>query len=66
MKRPKIVKVIIGPKDAGKSTGIVKLKEHWRNLGHIIVDLNLKGESHAINGRKAMLTISNQLMDQLV
>ena len=29
-------------------------------------EVTIKGESHAINGRKVMLTISNQLMDQLV
>ena len=30
IKKPKVVKVVIGPKDAGKSTGIVTLKKYWR------------------------------------
>lgn len=49
VKKPKVVKVVIGPKDVGKSTGIVMLKKYWRQQGHMIVDVNLKGVSHHTN-----------------
>ena len=54
----KDVMVIIGPKDAGKSTGIVEMTRYWRELGHIVVDLNLKGFSHSVSGKSAMVVIS--------
>ena len=69
MKTPQFVTmiiVIIGPKDAGKSTGIVKLIPERKQLGHVIVNLNLKGTSHSIDGKRAMRIISNQLMGQLI
>lgn len=66
VKMPQFVKVIIGPKDAGKSTGIVKLIPEWKQLGHMIVDLDLKGTSHSMDGKRAMRMISNQLMRQLI
>lgn len=65
VKKPKVVKVVIGPKDAGKSTGIVTLKKYWRQQGHVIVDVNLKGVSHHTNGKEAMYIISKQLKHQL-
>ena len=61
IKKPKFVKIIIGPKDVGKSTGIEELNLKWKELGYV-VDLNLKGTSHSVNGKKAMKLISKQLM----
>lgn len=60
--------VIIGPKDAGKSTETVTLKPYWRELEQIVVELNMKkGTSRAVTGKHAaMLRISKQLIDQLV
>lgn len=60
--KPKFVKVIIGPKDAGKLTGILQLIPKWKQAGHVVIDLNLKGTSHSIEGKEAMHLISNQLM----
>ena len=65
VKKPKVVKVVIGFKDAGKSTGIVTLQKYWRQQGHVIVDVNLKGVSHHTNGKEAMYIISKQLKHQL-
>ena len=56
--------VVIGPKDGGKSTGISKMTIQWRHIGHIIIDLNLKGLYEA-NGDVAMSQISRQLKAQL-
>ena len=36
------------------------------SFGHVVVDLNLKGMSHWINGQMAMKIISKQLMKQLI
>ena len=66
MEEPIHVKLIIGPKDAGKSTGIMKLIPKWKELGHVIVDSNLKGLSHSINRETAMKMLSNQMMEQLI
>ena len=66
VEEPILVKLIIGPKDAGKSTGIMKLTPKWKELGHIIVDLNLKGLSHSINRETAMKMLSNEIMEQFI
>ena len=66
VEKPQFAKVVIGPKDAGKSTGILKLEKEWKQLGHVIVDVNLKGTSHCVNGRKAMQFISKELMAQII
>ena len=50
VQKPKVVKVAIGPIDAGNSTGIVMLQKYWRQQGHVIVDVNLKGVSHHTTG----------------
>ena len=39
------VTVVTGPRDSGKTTGISMLVEVWRDKGHTIVDINLKGMS---------------------
>ena len=36
----------------GKSTGTEVMKTHWKNLGHIIIDLNLKGMPTTVNGAR--------------
>ena len=60
---PQVVRVIVGPKDAGKSTGIEKLIGIWKKLGHIIVDINLKGLPHDISGKEVMGIASGALKD---
>ena len=64
-RKQKFAMVIVGPKDIGKSTGIVEMTRHWKSLGHIIIDLNLKGMPTAINGNKVMHIISKQLMREI-
>ena len=38
------VMIVVGPKDSGKSAGILHLKPYWQKKGHVLIDLNLKGE----------------------
>ena len=56
--------VVIGPKDAGKSTGLSQMTNLWKRIGHTIIDLNLKG-LYEVNGDIAMRKISTQLKEQL-
>ena len=58
MKKPQFVKVITGPKDAGKSTGIVKLIYKWKELGHIIVDYVLYKNQYATPHSRPTRTVS--------
>ena len=64
IKTPQFVKIIIGPKDVGKSTGIKEIKPKWKEVGHLVVDL--KGTSHCVNGKNAMELILKDLMGQLI
>ena len=49
-----------------KSTGIVEMTKYWRELGHIVVNLDLKGFCYAVSGKHAMMVISGQLKNQLL
>ena len=48
------VKVVVGPRDSGKTIGISMLVEAWREKGHTIVDINLKGMSKNATWEDAM------------
>lgn len=48
------VKVVVGPRDCGKTTGISMLVGAWRKKGHTIVDINLKGMSKKATWEDAM------------
>ena len=62
---PSSVLIVVGPKESGKSAGIMQMKRLWRNVGHIILDLNLKGKPMHIKGKDAMNILSKELMQQL-
>ena len=59
------VMIVLGPKDSGKSEGIVQMKSKWKNIGHIVLDLNLKGRPHDVSGNDSMNILSKQLIQQL-
>ena len=42
------------------------MTKYWRELGHIVVNLNLKGFCYAVSGKHAMMVISGQLKNQLL
>ena len=48
------VKVVVGPRDSGKTIGISMLVEAWRKKGHTVVDINLKGMSKKATLEDAM------------
>ena len=45
------VTVVTGPRDSGKTTGISILVEVWREKGHTVVDINLKGCQRKLHGK---------------
>lgn len=49
------VKVVVGPRDSGKTTGINMLVDAWREKGHTVVDINLKGMSNDATWKDAMV-----------
>lgn len=49
------VKVVVGPRDSGKTTGISILVDAWRKKGHTVVDVNLKGMSKQATWEDAMI-----------
>ena len=57
--------IVVGPKDSGKSKGIKEIKRLWQNVGHVILDLNLKGKPMHIKGKDAMNILSKELMQHL-
>ena len=59
------VMVIVGPKDSGKSEGIIKLKGLWEQVGHIVLDLDLKGKPQLFTGTDAMIILSRDLVQKL-
>ena len=62
---PLNVMVVVGPKDSGKSQGIFEMKKKWKEAGHIVLDLNLKGKPQYITGNDAMKILSKQLAQEL-
>ena len=59
------VMIIVGPKDSGKSEGILQLKPYWQKEGHMLIDVNLKGESYNVNTKVAMTLVSKEVMNHL-
>ena len=59
------VMIIVGPKDSGKSEGISQLKSYWQKEGHMLIDVNLKGESYNVNTKMAMTLVSKEVMNHL-
>lgn len=62
---PLNVLMVLGPKDSGKSEGIIQMKSKWKDIGHIVLDMNLKGKPHDVTGNDSMDTLSKQLVQQL-
>ena len=54
--------VVVGPKDIGKSAGIVKMKPHWYKARYVTIDINLKGETSPVDGHTAMKNISSRFL----
>ena len=63
--KPRRVMVVVGPKDIGKSAGITHMKPYWQRAGHVVIDINLKGEPSPINWFAAFKVISKELMAEL-
>ena len=63
--KPRDVMVVVGPKDIGKSAGIMHMKPYWQRAGHVLIDINLKGEPSPVNGFAAFKIISKELMAEL-
>lgn len=50
----KCVKVIVGPRDSGKTSGINLVTEAWQLSGHAVVNVNLKGVSNKLSWEDVM------------
>ena len=59
------VMVIVGPKDAGKSEGLSTMQKEWEKSNYVVVEVNLKGQSHIISGKKVMMMVSKVLSKKL-
>ena len=59
------VMVIVGPKDAGKSEGLSTMQKEWEKLNYLVVEVNLKGQSHIISGKEVMTMVSKVLNKEL-
>ena len=59
------IMVVVGPKDIGKSAGIMHMKPYWQRAGHVVIDINLKGEPSPVNGFAAFKIISKELLAEL-
>ena len=57
------VKVVIGPRDSGKTIGINMLVEAWRKKGHTVVDINLKGMSKNATWEDAMTKAAESMYE---
>ena len=59
------VMVIVGPKDAGKSEGLSTMQKEWEKSNYLVVEVNLKGQSHIISGKEVMTMVSKVLYKKL-
>jgi len=59
------VMIVVGPKNSGKSEGISQMKWMWNEIGHFVLDLNLKGKPQHVKGEDVMNTLSKELVEQL-
>ena len=59
------VMVIVGPKDAGKSEGLSTMQKEWEKSNFLVVEVNLKGQSHIISGKEVMTMVSKVLNKKL-
>lgn len=59
------VMVIVGPKDAGKSEGLSTMQAKWENKSYLVIEINLKGESHIISGKEVMSKVSKEMSKKL-
>jgi len=59
------VMVVVGPKDSGKSEGISQMTWMWKEIGHFVLDLNLKGRPQHVKGEDVMNALSKELVEQL-
>lgn len=55
------VLVILGRKDAGKSSALKQLIPLWKSVGHVVIDINLKGECQNVNAAIIMPFVAKQL-----
>ena len=60
-----LVTVIIGRKDAGKSSGLRIMFPLWRSVGHLVIDVNLKSEMDNVTAAQVMPFIAKQLDEEL-
>ena len=60
------VKVVVGPRDSGKTIGISMLVEAWRKKGHTIMDINLKGMSKNATWEDAMTKAAEGMYDVIL
>ena len=54
MNQPKYCLIVIGPKDAGKSKGIQVMIPAWEKVGHIVLDIDLKGKPYQVKAKEVL------------
>jgi len=60
------VTVILGKKDAGKSKGLMYMINEWESVGHLVIDLNLKGEPRHATAGMLMPMVAVTLMGHIL
>ena len=59
------VTVILGKKDAGKSMGLKRMMGVWNAVGHIVIDINLKGMPHQVDTGMLMPRVANTVINKV-
>ena len=57
------INVIVAPKDNGKSRGLVYAMKNWAKLGHLVVDIDLKGRALSLVMKETATAVGQQLSE---
>ena len=55
--------VIVGPKSSGKSEALKQIKPYWKELGHVVLDIDLKGREGNVSSKDVMQDVAKELTE---
>ena len=55
--------VVVGPRSAGKSEALKQIKPYWKELGHVVLDVDLKGQLDNVSARDVMRDLAQELTE---
>lgn len=53
--------IIVGPRSSGKSEGLNQIKPYWEKLGHVILDIDLKGKITDVTSQDVMWDVAKEV-----